>query len=246
MLRLVKAGDAKRIDFGDTATFEGRVEMELGMIGLGRMGGNMAQRLLLGGHRVVAYDPDEEAVAASVKQGAVGASSLVDLVTMLSSPRAVWTMVPAGQPTEDTIDALAGMLSSGDTIIDGGNANYKDSMRRAAKLKERGLDFLDSGTSGGVWGLTEGYSLMIGGDTEAYERLLQDALEGDASLFIRSDHIEEAWRLVEPVLQHAEDPASGRPESYRQGSWGPQAAADLLDWDGRSWIQVCGGHGEPG
>ena len=145
--------------------------MELGMIGLGRMGGNMAQRLLKGGHRVVAYDPDEEAVAASVGSGAVGSSSLEGLVGQLAQPRAVWAMVPAGQPTEDTINALAGLVSRGDTIIDGGNANYKDSTRRASRLKRQGISFLDAGTSGGIWGLEEGYSLMVGGDPAAFRRL---------------------------------------------------------------------------
>ena len=145
--------------------------MEIGMIGLGRMGGNMVQRLLQGGHRVVTYDRSAEAVAASRSQGAVGASSLKDLVDNLSAPRAVWVMVPAGQPTEDTIDDLVPLLSSGDAILDGGNANYKDSMRRAENLAGHGLDFLDVGTSGGIWGLTEGYSLMIGGKPEVYRRL---------------------------------------------------------------------------
>ena len=145
--------------------------MELGMIGLGRMGGNMAQRLLQGGHRVVAYDPNEKAVAAATSQGATGASSLGDLVTQLATPRAVWMMIPAGQPTEDTINEVAGLLTSGDTIVDGGNANYKDSARRALELKARGISLLDAGTSGGVWGLKEGYSMMIGGDPEAFRRL---------------------------------------------------------------------------
>ena len=145
--------------------------MELGMVGLGRMGGNMAQRLLLGGHRIVAYDPNEDAVRTSVGQGAVASSSLEDLASQLSRPRAVWTMVPAGQATEDTLDRLAAVLDEGDTVIDGGNANYKDSMRRAATLKGRGLLFLDAGTSGGIWGLTEGYSMMVGGDADAFRRL---------------------------------------------------------------------------
>ena len=145
--------------------------MELGMIGLGRMGGNMAQRLLTGGHRLVAYDPQEHAVAAVTEQGAVGASSIVELVENLSSPRAVWVMVPSGQPTEDAIDSVADALSTGDAVLDGGNSNYKDSVRRAAAARERGLDFLDVGTSGGVWGLTEGYSMMIGGDSDAFARL---------------------------------------------------------------------------
>ena len=145
--------------------------MELGMIGLGRMGGNMAQRLLLGGHRVVTYDQSQEAVLASESRGSAGAASLEDLVGQLAQPRAVWVMVPAGQPTEDTIDSLVPLLSRGDIVLDGGNANYKDSMRRGKKLAEHGLDFMDVGTSGGVWGLTEGYSLMIGGKKEAFQRL---------------------------------------------------------------------------
>ena len=145
--------------------------MELGMIGLGRMGGNMAQRLLNGGHRVVTYDQSAEAVDSSRSQGAVGASSLEDLTGQLSQPRAVWVMVPAGQPTEDAIDSLIPLLSAGDTVLDGGNAYYKDSMRRAEKLAGHGIDFMDVGTSGGIWGLAEGYSLMIGGDKHVYQRL---------------------------------------------------------------------------
>ncbi len=145
--------------------------MEIGMIGLGRMGGNMTQRLLHGGHRVVVYDPSAEAVQVLVQQGAVSASAIADLVVQLASPRAVWVMVPSGEPTESTIDTLAGALSSGDTIIDGGNSYYKDSIRRATALKEHGLFFLDAGTSGGVWGLKEGYSLMVGGDLEAFRRV---------------------------------------------------------------------------
>ena len=145
--------------------------MEIGMIGLGRMGGNMAQRLLKGGHRVVAYDPKAEAVEALAQNGATGASSLKDMVEQLVAPRAVWVMVPSGETTENTITAVADELSSGDVVIDGGNSNYKDSMRRAAALGERGLLFLDAGTSGGVWGLKEGYSLMVGGDTNAFRRL---------------------------------------------------------------------------
>jgi 6-phosphogluconate dehydrogenase len=145
--------------------------MEIGMIGLGRMGGNMLQRLHGGGHRIVAFDPRAEAVEAVVQQGAVGAGSLEELVGKLSVPRAVWVMVPDGKPTEDTVNALADLMSKGDTIIDGGNSNYKDSARRAAALSERGLSFLDAGTSGGIWGLKEGYSLMIGGDKDAFDRL---------------------------------------------------------------------------
>lgn len=145
--------------------------MELGMIGLGRMGGNMVLRLLRGGHRVVAYDPSAEAVQKVVKEGATGVASIKELVSRLNKPRAVWMMVPAGEPTETTLSTLTGYLSLNDVVIDGGNANYKDSMRRAASLATKGLFFLDAGVSGGIWGLTEGYCLMVGGDPSAYERL---------------------------------------------------------------------------
>ena len=145
--------------------------MELGMIGLGRMGGNMAQRLVAGGHRVVTFDRDPDAVTASHGFGGEGASSLEDVVSRLTAPRALWIMVPAGQPTEDIIDTMAQLLSPGDAIVDGGNANYKDSMRRADKLADHGIDFIDVGTSGGIWGLTEGYSLMVGGDETVVTRL---------------------------------------------------------------------------
>jgi 6-phosphogluconate dehydrogenase len=145
--------------------------MEIGMIGLGRMGGAMAERLVRGGHRVVAYDPQDAAVDTAIQRGATGASSLEQLVEQLSQPRAAWVMVPAGQTTEDTINSLANLISGGDTIIDGGNANYKDSARRSAELKERGISFLDAGTSGGIWGLEEGYSLMVGDDSDAFARL---------------------------------------------------------------------------
>ncbi len=145
--------------------------MELGMIGLGRMGGNMAQRLIAGGHEVVAYDPAKEAVEAIVKKGATGALSYADLASKLTRPRVIWLMVPSGEPTETAISTLAAELSPEDIVIDGGNSNYKDSMRRAAVLAEKGLIFLDVGTSGGVWGLKEGYCLMVGGDSEAFRRL---------------------------------------------------------------------------
>ena len=145
--------------------------MELGMIGLGRMGGNMAQRLLAGGHRLVAYDPQEQAVVAATRKGAVGASSISELVDNLSSPTAVWVMVPSGQPTEDTINGVADALSTGDVVLDGGNSNYKESVRRAAAVREKGIEFLDVGTSGGIWGLKEGYSMMIGGNADTFARL---------------------------------------------------------------------------
>lgn len=145
--------------------------MELGMIGLGRMGGNMVRRLLAGGHHMVVYDPVAEVVQAVVKQGGVGASSIDDLVTKLSGPRAVWLMVPSGEPTENAINTVASYLSPGDIIIDGGNSNYKDSMRRATALAEKKIIFLDVGTSGGIWGLQEGYCLMVGGEREAFRHL---------------------------------------------------------------------------
>ena len=145
--------------------------MELGMIGLGRMGGNMTQRLLRAGHRVVVYDPQVEAVQSLTRDGATGADSLHNLIEQLTPPRAVWVMVPAGEATASAIDALADSLSPGDTVIDGGNSNYKDSIRRAETLAGKGLSFLDAGTSGGIWGLAEGYSMMIGGDEAAFRRL---------------------------------------------------------------------------
>jgi 6-phosphogluconate dehydrogenase len=145
--------------------------MKIGMVGLGRMGANMTTRLLRGGHEVVVYDRSADAVAAAAKGGAAGAASLEELVARLDAPRAVWVMVPSGEPTESTVQALAALLAPGDAVIDGGNSNYKDSMRRAAALRERGLHFVDSGTSGGVWGLAEGYSLMIGGDPDTVDHL---------------------------------------------------------------------------
>lgn len=150
--------------------------MELAMIGLGKMGGNMASRLLRGGHRVVVYNRSPEPVRAAEGEGAVGAASLAEVVAQLSPPRALWLMLPAGQVTEDAIQLLAGTLDIGDIIVDGGNSNYKDSQRRAMLLADKGLYFVDSGTSGGIWGLAEGYSLMVGGRPEAIAHL-RPALE---------------------------------------------------------------------
>ena len=145
--------------------------MELGMIGLGKMGSNMTRRLLNNGHRMVIYDRHEENTSPLEAMGAFAAQSMDDMANHLSTPRAVWIMVPAGQPTEDAVNSLAGMLSSGDTIVDGGNSYYKDSLRRAKTLEAKGISLLDIGVSGGVWGLEEGYCLMAGGDEEAYRRL---------------------------------------------------------------------------
>ena len=145
--------------------------MELGLIGLGRMGANMAQRLTAAGHRVVTYDLDAAALSASREYGADAAGGLPELCAQLSPPRAVWLMLPQGQPTQDTIDALAPLLAPGDTLVDGGNAYYKDSIRRARALQPAGVSYLDVGISGGIWGLAEGYCLMVGGDAAAAGRL---------------------------------------------------------------------------
>jgi 6-phosphogluconate dehydrogenase len=145
--------------------------MELGMVGLGKMGAFMVERLVRGGHRIVGFDRDAGAVARVVSIGAEGADSLAALAAKLKQPRAIWIMVPSGAPVDDTIAALIPHMSKGDTIIDGGNSNYKDTQRRGAGLKTQGFDFVDCGTSGGVWGLKEGYSMMVGGDQAAVERL---------------------------------------------------------------------------
>lgn len=145
--------------------------MDIGMIGLGKMGGNMTRRLLQGGHRVVAHALRENSVQAAEKHGAVGARSLDEVIKNLEPPRIVWSMVPSGEPTEGTIKYLSSLLSGGDTVIDGGNSNYKDSLRRAEMLKEKDINFVDVGTSGGIWGLTEGYSMMIGGESDVVNNL---------------------------------------------------------------------------
>jgi 6-phosphogluconate dehydrogenase len=145
--------------------------MQLGFVGLGRMGSNMVTRLLQGGHSVVAWDVNADAVRAVAAAGARGAASLAELAGVLAPPRAVWVMVPAGEPTEKTVRELAGLLAAGDTIVDGGNSYYKDAIRRAAELAPRGLFYVDAGTSGGIWGLQLGYCLMVGGPAPAVARL---------------------------------------------------------------------------
>ena len=144
--------------------------MQLGMIGLGRMGANMVRRLLKNGHECVVFDRSPDAVNALVKEKAGGAGSLADLVKKLEPPRAIWLMVPAAV-VDQTIGELSSLLESGDTIIDGGNSYYKDSVRRAAGLAPKKINFVDCGTSGGVWGLTEGYSMMVGGDEDVVKRI---------------------------------------------------------------------------
>ncbi|MDZ5448662.1 MULTISPECIES: phosphogluconate dehydrogenase (NAD(+)-dependent, decarboxylating) [Labrys] len=145
--------------------------MQLGIIGLGRMGGNIARRLMKNGHTTVVYDRAPPAVQALVAEGSVGASDLADLVSKLTPPRAVWVMLPAGAITQGTIDQLSRLMSPGDVIIDGGNTNWKDDVRRGKELAAKGLDYIDVGTSGGVWGLDRGYCMMIGGKTETVTRL---------------------------------------------------------------------------
>ncbi|HEX7059378.1 MAG TPA: decarboxylating 6-phosphogluconate dehydrogenase [Solirubrobacterales bacterium] len=145
--------------------------MEIGIVGLGRMGANMARRLMRDGHRCVAYDVNPDAVSELAGEGAEGVSSLRDLASKLSAPRAVWVMVPSGEITEKTVDDVAAALEPGDAIVDGGNSYYRDDIRRAAKLREKQIDFIDCGTSGGVHGLDRGYCLMIGGPEEAVKRL---------------------------------------------------------------------------
>jgi 6-phosphogluconate dehydrogenase len=145
--------------------------MKIGMIGLGKMGANMAQRLQQGGHQVTGFDPNADARKALEAKGAASADSLQALVKALPAPRALWMMVPSGKVTDDTVNALLPLLASGDTVIDGGNSNYKDSLRRAALYAENGIGYVDCGTSGGVWGLKEGYSMMVGGDEKTVAAL---------------------------------------------------------------------------
>ena len=145
--------------------------MEIANIGLGRMGGNMALRLLRGGHTVIVHDRNPAAAEALKAEGALPATTLEEAVSLLPPPRHVWLMVPSGDPVTQTIEALAPLLAKGDAIIDGGNSNYHDSVARAASLRERGLHFVDCGTSGGVWGLKNGYCLMIGGEEEIFRRM---------------------------------------------------------------------------
>jgi len=146
-------------------------EMKIGFVGLGKMGGRMVERLMKGGHAIVAYDPIEAALKEAEMKGAIPVSSFEELVERLETPRAVWIMVPSGTPTEETIASLSSLMETGDLIIDGGNSFYKDSMQRAQELGKRGIAFLDAGTSGGVWGLKIGYCLMVGGEKEAFKQV---------------------------------------------------------------------------
>jgi 6-phosphogluconate dehydrogenase len=145
--------------------------MELGMVGLGRMGANMSRRLMRDGHRIVAHDVNPDAVGELEGEGAEGASSLEELASKLAAPRSVWLMVPAGEITEKTVEDIAAVLKPGDAIVDGGNSYYRDDMRRSEMVGEKGIDYIDCGTSGGVFGLNRGFCLMIGGPDAAVERL---------------------------------------------------------------------------
>ena len=145
--------------------------MQLGVIGLGRMGANIARRLMTAGHTCVVWDRDQKAVDALAKDGATGAADVADLIGKLQAPRAVWVMLPSGPITEGMVEQLSGVLSKGDTVIDGGNTFYRDDVRRGKTLAEKGLTYIDVGTSGGVWGLERGYCMMIGGDKDAVDRL---------------------------------------------------------------------------
>ena len=145
--------------------------MELGMVGLGKMGANMAERLIKGGHKVTGFDPNADARTLLVSKGAGEADSLEALVKALPAPRVVWVMVPSGKITDDTVDTLYKLLSEGDTVIDGGNSNYKDTQRRAASYVDKKINYVDCGTSGGIWGLAEGYSMMVGGDEKVVDAI---------------------------------------------------------------------------
>lgn len=145
--------------------------MKIGMVGLGKMGSNMSLRLLRGGHEVIAYDLNEEAVEQAASRGVSGAASLAQLVENLEPPRHVWVMLPAGKPTEETMQSLQDLLEAGDVVIDGGNSNYQDSLRQGDQLAEAGIEMVDIGVSGGVWGLEEGYGMMAGGAKQAIDSL---------------------------------------------------------------------------
>ncbi len=188
--------------------------MQLGMIGLGRMGANLVRRLMRDGHRCVAYDVDPDAVAALEAEGATGARSLEEFVAALDGPRTVWIMVPAAI-VQPTLDQLAPLLSAGDTVIDGGNSYYRDDIHRAEALSESGIHYVDCGTSGGVWGLERGYCLMIGGDDEAVERLAP------------------IWETIAPgPMTGSVEPTPGRgPGGTAQDGWlhcGPSGAGHFV------------------
>lgn len=210
--------------------------MQLGMVGLGRMGGNMTRRLLRGGHEVVVYDHSAEAVGQAEQAGAVGASTLHGLVSALRPPRSVWVMVPAGDATERAVDELSGLLSPGDTVIDGGNTYFKDDVARAERLSARGLHYVDVGTSGGVWGLERGYCMTIGGPAEIVERLdpLFDTLASGPGQ-ISGDAGQDAASATRQSCDAAEStatlPSTGMPPSTARRGYvhvGPAGAGHFV------------------
>src|SRR3990172_6470856 len=197
--------------------------MDIGMVGLGRMGANMTQRLLGGGHRVVVTDLNPDAVKASASAGAVPADSLADIVSKLSPRRAIWMMVPSGAPVQATIDMLAPLLSKGDVLVDGGNSNYHDSVRRADDLRAKGIEYLDAGTSGGIWGLKEGFCLMVAGSKFDLDLHQVSALWNRGSV-VRSWLLELTERAFErdPRLESIK----GYVQDSGEGRWTVQEAID--------------------
>jgi len=185
--------------------------MQIGIVGLGRMGGGIAKRLMKHGHTTVVYDQAEKAVSDLASAGATGTASLQDMVAKLDKPRAVWVMLPAGKITEDTIQTLSGLLEAGDTVIDGGNTFYKDDMRRAKALEEKGLHYVDVGTSGGVWGLERGFCMMIGGPDAQVDRLdpIFEALAPGVGTIARTTGREGEASRVEKGYVHAGPAGAG-------------------------------------
>ena len=185
--------------------------MELGIVGLGRMGGNISLRLMRAGHKTVVYDRNAAAVKQQAEEGARGVSGLAEMVRALTPPRAVWVMLPAGAITEATINELSGLMDVGDTIIDGGNTYYKDDIRRAKALTPQGITYVDVGTSGGVWGLDRGYCMMIGGDKAAVERLdpIFAALAPGIGTIDRTPHRETRDKRAEQGYIHAGPAGAG-------------------------------------
>jgi 6-phosphogluconate dehydrogenase len=179
--------------------------MQIGVVGLGRMGGNIARRLMNHSHEAIVYDHDAKAIAALAQDGAAGTASLQTLVAALKPPRAVWVMLPAGRITDDTIATLGGLLHADDIIIDGGNTFWKDDIRRAKELKTRGIHYVDVGTSGGIWGIERGYCMMIGGDKPVVERLdpIFAALAPGPGVIARTSHRESRDPRVEQGYVHA-------------------------------------------
>ena len=223
--------------------------MRIGVVGLGRMGGNMARRLMKGGHEVVAYATDPASVKQLAGEGATGTTTLDDFVARLRAPRTAWVMVPAGAATEQVVMDLAERMEPGDTIIDGGNSFYKDDGRRMKMLKDQKLHYVDVGTSGGVWGLERGYCLMIGGEKAVVERLDQifrtlgpgmgeiPRTPGRAKIPGTAEHdmVEASWKLATPLLDVWQTLPPRDFPNYPAGSHGPASADELIHRDGRKW-----------